>query len=92
MNKEKAIAFLEKLGIDTAGVFEPERYILEIDNSDDYARYYTVLDQEEGLDLIDVSSMSTEYSTSLAYKGGGYKISLNANFTDDYYTLTLEEK
>lgn len=91
MNKEKAIAFLNELGIDTTGVFEPQRYILEIENSDEYSKYYTILDQDDEMDLIDASSMSGEYSTVLTYKGNDYKISLNANFTDDYYTFVMEE-
>jgi hypothetical protein len=91
MDKDKAINFLNKIDVDTTGSFEPQRYILEIDNSDDYSYYYTLLNSIEDLELVDTSSMSTEYATVLKYKDDDYTISLNANFIDDYYTFVLEE-
>ena len=93
MNKEQTIRFLEHLGIDTTGTFEPERYILEIESSDDFSRYYTLFDDNEDWDctLSDTGSITNQYSTILSYVGDGYKVSLNANYVDDYYSLVLEE-
>ena len=91
MNKEKVISLLNRLGIDTTGKFESNRYVLEIPNSDDYSKYYTILDHEDDFELSDASSMSQEFATVLTYVNKDYKIRLNANFTDDYYTFTVEE-
>ena len=92
MNKERVISFLENLGIDTTGKFTDKRYTLELDNSDDYARYYTILDHADDLGLVDVSSMAEEYATVLTYSNDKYKVKLNANLEDDYYTLTVEDE
>lgn len=92
MNKEKIIAFLEDLKLDPTGKFTDLKYTLELENSDEYARYYTILDHAAGLELSDTSSMSQEFATVLTYVNDDYKVKLNANFDDDYYTLTVEEE
>lgn len=91
MNKEKVMEFLGDLDIDTSGKFTDLRYTLQLDDSDDYARYYTILDQDEDLELSDTSSMSQEFATVLTYTNDDFKVKLNANFDDDYYTLTVED-
>lgn len=91
MNKEEVISFLNKVGIDTTGKFTKDRYLLPIQDSDEYSRYYTILDQYDGLELSDTSSMTMEVAAALTYTNDKYKVRLNANFTDDYYNLTVEE-
>lgn len=92
MNKEKVTSFLEDLDLDMTGKFTDRRYTVTLDNSDDYARYYTILDHADNLELSDTSSMSQEFATVLTYVNDDYKVKLNANFVDDYYTLTVEEE
>ena len=91
MNKAKLFSYLDNLGIDKTGKLESDRYILKLEDSDEYSRYYTILDQEEDLELSDTSSMSQEFATVLTYTNEDYKLKLNANFVDDYYTFTVEE-
>ena len=91
MNKTKLFSYLDNLGIDKTGKLESDRYVLKLEDSDEYSRYYTILDQEEDLELSDTSSMSQEFATVLTYVNEDYKLKLNANFIDDYYTFTVEE-
>ena len=91
MNKEKILSLLKDLGVSDEGNFEDKRYILELTDSNEYAKYYTILDQYEDLELNDSSSMSQEYATVLTYINEDFKVSLNANFNDDYYTFVVEE-
>ena len=91
MNKAKLFSYLDNLGIDKTGKLESDRYILKLEDSDEYSRYYTILDQEEDLELSDTSSMSQEFATVLTYTSEDYRLKLNANFVDDYYTFTVEE-
>ena len=91
MNKTKLFSYLDNLGIDKTGKLEADRYVLKLEDSDEYSRYYTILDQEEDLELSDTSSMSQEFATVLTYVNEDYKLKLNANFIDDYYTFTVEE-
>lgn len=92
MNKEEVISFLENLDLDTSGKFTNLRYTVELKNSDEYAKYYTILDHAEDLELSDASSMSEEFATVLTYTNDTYRVKLNANFDEDYYTLTVEEE
>ena len=91
MNKTKLFSYLDNLGIDKTGKLESDRYVLKLEDSDEYSRYYTILDQEEDLELSDTSSMSQEFATVLTYTNEDYRLKLNANFVDDYYTFTVEE-
>lgn len=91
MNKDKLFTFLDELGIDKTGKVDNRRYTLTIKDSDDYSRYYTILDHYEDLELSDTSSMSQEFATVLTYVNDDYRVKLNANFNDDYYTFTVEE-
>ena len=91
MNKAKLFSYLDNLGIDKTGKLESDRYVLKLEDSNEYSRYYTILDQEEDLELSDTSSMSQEFATVLTYTSEDYKLKLNANFVDDYYTFTVEE-
>lgn len=91
MNKTKLFSYLDNLGIDKTGKLESDRYVLKLEDSDEYSRYYTILDQEEDLELSDTSSMSQEFATVLTYTSEDYRLKLNANFVDDYYTFTVEE-
>lgn len=91
MNKEKVLSLLKDLNVSDEGNFEDKRYILELLDSNEYAKYYTILDQYDNLELSDSSSMSQEYATVLTYTNDNFKVSLNANFNDDYYTFVVEE-
>lgn len=91
MNKETVIKMLDELGLDTTGKFDEHRYIVQLEDSDEYARYYTKLDNAENLHLLDASSISEEYANVLTYSNGDFRFSLNANFDDNYYTLSVEE-
>lgn len=91
MNANEARKLLASLGIEKLGKMKGKRYIVDIPSSDDYARFYTILDRNDNLELGDTSSISTEYVNVLSYYLDDYKISLNANFKDDYYNLVVEE-
>ena len=45
MNKTKLFSYLDNLGIDKTGKLESDRYVLKLEDSDEYSRYYTILDQ-----------------------------------------------
>lgn len=92
MNKEKVIKILDELGLDPTGDFEEHRYIVQLEDSEEYARYYTKLDNADNFHLLDASSISEEYANVLTYSNGNFRFSLNANFDDNYYTLSVEEE
>ena len=83
-------AFAKQLGFKKPGTVKHNKYIIELTDSDEYAKYYTILDHSD-LELTDTSSMSSEFANVLVYKNDEYKVTLNANFTDNYYTVVVEE-
>lgn len=91
MDKNKLDDILYELDFDDIGELKNNKYTITLNNSDDYAYYYTLLDHNENLDLIDASSVSTEYLNVITYEGNDYKVSLNANFNSNYYNVTIED-
>jgi len=100
MNKEKVEELLDKIGIEKRGKIKsadgtyefPDKYIIRLKDSDEYARMYTLLDKYEHSHLYNDGSMSSEYATVMTYEVGGFKIMLNANFESDYYSIVVEEE
>lgn len=97
MNLEKIKQVLKDIGIEKKeGVIKkkegkPDIFVIELDDSDEYAKYYTLFDKYEKSQLKNEGSMASEFSTILTYVIPNYKIMLNANFNDDYYAIILKE-
>lgn len=91
MNHDKVKELLSDIGIDDIGKYKDNKYIIELDGSDEFARYYTLLDSFDKSTLRDEGSMAQEFATVLSYIVDDYKINLNANFTDDYYSCVISE-
>ena len=91
MTREKLDDILYELDFDDVGELKGDKYTIVLKDSNDYAYYYTLLDQNEELDLVDSSSVSTEFLNVIAYEGNDFKVSLNADFNKDYYNVTIED-
>lgn len=91
MTKEKVDDILYELDFDDVGELKNNKYTITLNNSEDYAYYYSILDHNENLDLVDSSSVSTEFLNVCTYEGADFKVSLNADFNNDYYNVTIED-
>lgn len=91
MDQSKLDDILAELDFDDVGKLKDDKYTIVLKDSDDYAYYYTLLDQNEELDLVDSSSVSTEFLNVIAYEGNDFKVSLNADFNKNYYNVTIED-
>ena len=91
MDQSKLDDILAELDFDDVGKLKDDKYTIVLKDSNDYAYYYTLLDQNEELDLVDSSSVSTEFLNVIAYEGNDFKVSLNADFNKDYYNVTIED-
>lgn len=99
MNEKDIIDLLANIGIvdieEREGKFDENiynklRFTLLIPNSDDYAVIYSLIDGYEDAELKDTSSMCSEHLTVMTYILPQCRISLNANFDDNYYSLVVE--
>lgn len=91
MTREKLDDILYELDIDDIGKLNGDKYTITLNDSEDYAYYYSILDHNENLDLVDSSSVSTEFLNVCTYEGPDYTVSLNADFNKDYYNITIED-
>ena len=79
---------LAKLGV-TEEV--TEEIVIDLANSDDYAKVYSILDQSEDADLAEIRSISTEDMNVLYYETDNYDIQLLANFVKDIYRVVINK-
>lgn len=91
MEQNKLDDILYLLDFDDIGELKDNKYTIKLNDSNDYAYYYTLLDQNENLDLVDSSSVSTEFLNVITYEGDDFKVSLNADFNKNYYNVTIED-
>lgn len=91
MTRDKLNNILDELTIDDVGEFKENKYIITLNDSEEYAYYYSILDHNDELYLVDSSSVSTEYINVCTYEGSDYKVSLNADFNKNYYNITIED-
>lgn len=92
MDESKARELLADIGLPEEGKMEKDRYIVKLENSDEWAKCYTLLSDYKDLEMSDVGSMAQEFATVLTYVNDDYRVSLNGNLQDDYYTVSVEEQ
>lgn len=83
--------FLNSLGI--SGPLQKSRssYVLDINDSNEYGRIYSLLDKSDLVEEDSESSQVTLDYSSIQFFNKQYTIQLIANFKDDEYRLTIKE-
>ena len=81
--------FASKLGIDVEGTLEGEKYVIELANSNEYSRVYTLLDKSELVNIDEDSTLVTENVGELLFLGDGFDIKLVGNFAQDIYRIVI---
>lgn len=88
---DKLQALLKSLNITKEGKMSNNKYLITLDNSDEYSRMYTNLDKN-GDTYLDPEGMIMSSSTSLmTYLTDDFDITLKADFDNDKYYLIIEE-
>lgn len=84
--------FLKKLGINNVGYYNKSgTYVIDLENSNQYGRVYSILDKCNDIEEIDDESELTLHSSRIVYESDKYKFSLIADFDKDFYKLTCNE-
>jgi hypothetical protein len=78
-----------KLGIDVEGTLEGEKYVIELANSNEYSRVYTLLDKSELVNIDEDSTLVTENVGELLFLGDEFDIKLVGNFAQDIYRIVI---
>ena len=85
--------FLAKLGISKVGYFSKNNsYVIDIDDSNEFGKIYSMLDKSELVDEVEDSSVLTLQSTSINYESDDYMLSLISDFDADTYKLIIRER
>lgn len=83
--------FLNSLGISGSLQKSRSSYVLDINDSNEYGRIYSLLDKSDLVEEDSESSQVTLDYSSIQFFNKQYTIQLIANFKDDEYRLTIKE-
>lgn len=89
--------YLKKIGINkTVNKGTSDSYIVDISNSDEYGKIYSILDKavdKEELDMLEDNQVVTEQGSSLMYESETepYILNLIADFDGDVYQLVINK-
>jgi hypothetical protein len=84
--------FLEKLGITQVGHYtKTNTYIIDIDDSDEYGKIYSLLDKSDEIEEDEDSSTITIHTSNIVFESDNYQLTLIADFDQDTYKLVCKE-
>lgn len=93
MTEERLQQILKETDLpDTGKIDSNGLYVIQLDDSDDYAYYFTLLDNSINVEVENSSSISSTYLNQVVFEGYGYKVYLNANFETNSYTIKIEDQ
>lgn len=83
--------FIKSVGISDTGVYEDDKYVIELADSDAYSKAYTILSKSDKLDLDGDSTLVSQKMSELIFLSDEYDVRLIANYTDDIYRIIVEK-
>lgn len=83
--------FLKELGIEYPGKMAGEKYIVELPDSEEYSKVYTLLDNAEGLDMDEDLTLLNENVSEFVFMSDDYDIKLIGNFEEGIYRIIVTE-
>jgi hypothetical protein len=84
--------FLEQLGIDQVGHYtKTNTYIIDIEDSDEYGKIYSLLDKSDKVEEDEDSSTITIHTSNIIYESDNFQFTLIADFDQDTYKLVCKE-
>lgn len=84
--------FLRKLGIEYEGEYtDDNNYFIELENDDEFAKVYSILDKTTELEEDEDASQLTTDTASIQYVNDDYTITLLSDYESDQYALICRE-
>lgn len=84
--------FLRKLGINYEGEYTDDgNYFIELEDDDDYAKVYSLLEKTTELEEDEDASQLTQDNASIQYINDKYTITLLSDYESDQYALICRE-
>lgn len=88
---DKLQKLLNDLHISKEGKMNGNKYIITLDNSDDFSRMYTILDKYPEASLDPEGMIMSDSSSVMVYLTDDFDITLKADFDRDAYYVIIEE-
>ena len=82
---------LKEIGITKEGSYIDNIYTIELDDSDEFAKMYTLCDNSELVDNDDEFSSLNSDSIMFVYVGDEYEIKVSGDFVSDEYKLEVRK-
>lgn len=83
---------LTKLGIEDTGGYQNDKYVIELSNSNEFSKMYTLLDNSEEVEINEFATLITDKVSEMQFEGEGYVVRLVGNFTTDLYKIVIKEE
>jgi hypothetical protein len=83
---------LKKIGIDIPGYYsDSNTYVVELDDSNEYSKAFTKLDNTDLVDEMSDSSVSNAYVSNVMYINDYYSINIIADFESETYKIIVHK-
>lgn len=84
--------FAKDLGITKEGYETTnDSYVIELDNSNEFSKIYTLLDKNEDADLDVETIHMNEELVEMTYLTDGFDVTLRANLKENKYMVEIKE-
>lgn len=83
--------FAKEIGLEQDGYQDGVKYIIELVDSNEFSRVYTLLDKSELLDIQEDATLLTDKVGELIYLSDDYDVKLVGNFISDIYRVVITE-
>ncbi len=85
--------YIRNLRIKNVGTFNKDNYVIDIDNSRDFGKIFTILTEDEDLEQSEENQLITDQGLSLIFysKSEPYMITLIGDLDGDVYMLTVSD-
>lgn len=81
---------LNNIGIKKKGRYgKNNAYVIDIADSQEFGKFYSLLEKSNGVDEVTESSLLTEHNASIRYASDECQIDLLADFDNDEYRLVV---
>lgn len=84
--------FAKELGIRKEGSLKGKQLVIELEDSDEYSRMYTILDKSKLLTLQQNKTVITTDRSELVYEGDEFMVQLIGDMKNNRYEVIIEEK
>lgn len=82
--------FMRRVGINKAGYYANDgSYVIDIDDSDEFGKMYSILDNSSELDDMTENSLLSVFTVSIQYISDDYQVSLLQDFEEDSYKIVV---